>query len=170
MRNAHQCVITSQSSLSVHWMDQHDPQTSGGWPTFKCSFCPRFCQTFAPYLSGRLPTTPKKRKSCSCGATILAGIVTSGESGLDQRRLFNKSRPMPSRPWRGKECISIWVHRCVPRWSPSYSPDSTTGVDIKPMSAFYALAVAFPFSLQQPSGAIAVSWKWNYIWGIRIMI
>jgi len=31
-------------------------------------------------------------------------------------------------------------------------------------------ALAFPFPLQLPFGAIAVSWKWIYIWNISIMI
>jgi len=39
-----------------------------------------FCQTFAPYMGGRLTTSPEKVNSCSCGAAISAGIAKSGES------------------------------------------------------------------------------------------
>jgi hypothetical protein len=52
----------------------------GGYSTSNCPFHRGFCQTFASDLSRRLPTTPKKGNSCSCGAVTLAGIVKSGES------------------------------------------------------------------------------------------
>jgi len=39
-----------------------------------------FCQTFAPYMSGTLPTTPDNVNSCSFGGATSAGIVKSGKS------------------------------------------------------------------------------------------
>jgi hypothetical protein len=60
------------------------PEGNRGYPTTTGSFGPGFFQTFAPYMSGRLPTTPEKGNSCSCGAATSAGIVKSGESSLHQ--------------------------------------------------------------------------------------
>ena len=39
-----------------------------------------FVKQFAPYMRGRLPTTPEKANSCCHGAATSAGIVTSGQS------------------------------------------------------------------------------------------
>jgi hypothetical protein len=51
-----------------------------GYPTSNCSFGSGFCETFAPFLSGRQPTTPEKANTCSSGEATSAGIVKSGKS------------------------------------------------------------------------------------------
>jgi len=89
------------------------------------------------------PPLPEKANSCSCSAATSAGIVKSGESWLDQDRFYHKRSPMPSHPWCRKHCISVWVHRCVPRWIPIYGADPMTGVDLQPMSA--SLPSSSPF-------------------------
>jgi hypothetical protein len=76
-RNAQRCVYPLASWLSADWSDQLDPRRHGGCPISHCSFGCRFCQTFAPYISGRLATTPEKVNYCSSGAATSAGIVKS---------------------------------------------------------------------------------------------
>jgi len=102
----------TQSWLSVAWSYQLDPWSLGGCPTFNCSFRCRLCQSFAPYMSGRLPTNPDKTHSCSCAVATLVGILKSDDLWLYQERLYLKTGPMPSHPWRRKHYISIWVHGC----------------------------------------------------------
>jgi len=128
--NAHWCVEPFPSWLSANWSNRLDLRRHWGCPTSNCSFDHGFYQTFAWYIRGRLPTTPEKVNSCACGEATSAGIVKSGELWLDQERLYHNRGPRPSHPWRRKHCISIWVHRCVPRWIPWYYPDPTTGVDL----------------------------------------
>jgi hypothetical protein len=46
-------------------------------------------------MSAKLPTTPEKLNSCSCGAATSAAIVKSGESQLDHERLYHKEGSGP---------------------------------------------------------------------------
>jgi len=79
-RNARRGVERSPSWLSADWSDRLDPQRHRGCPTSHCSFGRGFCQSFAPYMSGRQPTTAEEANSCSCGVATSAGIVKSGKS------------------------------------------------------------------------------------------
>jgi len=102
-----QCVQHSPSWLSANQSDQLEPKRHGGCATSNWSFGTRFCQTCAPYISGRLPTTPAKANNCYCSAAASAGIVKSGESRLDQARLHHKSSHIHSCPWGSEHRISV---------------------------------------------------------------
>ena len=129
-RNNYQGVHDSLSWLSVDWSDRLDPQRDRGCPTSNCSFGRGLSEAFVTCMSQRLHPTPRNANSCSCGAATSAGIVKSGKLWLDQERLYHKRGAMPSHPWHRKQYISIWVHRCIPRWIPLYGPNPITGVDL----------------------------------------
>jgi hypothetical protein len=57
-----------------------------------------FCQTFAPYTTRRQPTTPEKANCCTWGTATWVRIVQSGESFLDQERLYYKWGSTPAHP------------------------------------------------------------------------
>jgi len=149
-RNAWRGVQPSPSRLSADRSDQLDPQRDGGCPIPKCLFGRGFCPTFAPYMTGRMPTTPEKVNTCIRGLATSAGIVKCGELWLDQERLYHKRDPIPSHLWRHRHFISIWVHRGVLGCIHSDGPDPMTGVNIQPMSAFLLQQFSSPFLCPRP--------------------
>jgi len=72
------------------------PEGKGDVPPRIVHLVVGFVKMFAPYMNGRLPTTRKNVNFCSCSGVTLTGIVKSGESLLDQERLYHKRGPMPS--------------------------------------------------------------------------
>jgi len=92
---AWQCILPSLSWLSEDWSDWLGPRRPTGCHTSDCLHCHRFCETFAPNKSGRLPTTPAKANTCCCGAAPFARIVTCGKSWLHKERLYHKRGPIP---------------------------------------------------------------------------
>jgi len=85
--NARRYVEPFPSCLFADWSDWLDPWRHGGCPNTNCSFGSGFCQTFTPYMNGRLPTTPEKPNTSFWGVAPSGGIVKRGDSWLDQERL-----------------------------------------------------------------------------------
>jgi len=130
------CIRPPTSWLAADQRYQLDPWIQGGCPTYNWSFGRGFCQTFAPYMSGRPPTTPAEVNSCSWSPATSAGMVKTGELWLDHERFYHWRGPMPSHPWCRKHCMSVWLNGGVPRWILWFGSDPMTDVDLYLISAF----------------------------------
>jgi len=129
-RSAPRCEYPFLCWLFDNSSDRLNLRGHGGCSTSNCSFGHGFSQTFATYITEKLPTTPKKANTCSCGAAMFAGYVEHVESWLDQERLSHKRGSMSTHSWRRKDCVYVWFHWSVPSCITLYGLNRMVGIDL----------------------------------------